>query len=212
MHFTGVAVAELPYITNALIVSAIVLATLLLLQKWIGSSSFANSIRNLGFGKTDFKNLLPGIVISAALLLFYPLLGLILNAKLFLAKDWHLNFIGLFLTGGLTEEMLFRGYFFGSLRRKMSFRKAALISAVFFTLTHLVLFTYMDWPIALLSTLLAVASAVPFAFLFEKGNSTVWSPAIVHTTIRTVGLVVTTDETFSAVSMLWIVAVLVYPI
>ena len=211
MHFTGMRVASLPYILNALIVSAIVVTTLLLLQR-IGGTSFKNAISSLGFGRTNFKNLLPGIVIAVALLLLYPILGYILNAKVFLAKDWHLNFIGLFLTGGLTEEMLFRGYFFGSLRRKMSFRKAVFISALFFTLAHLVMFTYMDWPIALLSTLLAVATSIPLAFLFEKGSNTVWSPAIVHTAIRTVGLVVTVDEKhFPQFSMLWIVGCMVLP-
>jgi membrane protease YdiL (CAAX protease family) len=211
MHFTGMRVSGLPYIVNALIVSAIVLAILLLLLR-IGGDSFKKAFNSLGFGRTDFKRLLPGIVISVALLLMYLLLGFLLNAKVFLAKDWHLNLIGLFLTGGLTEEMLFRGYFFGSLRRKMSFRKASLISAIFFTLAHLVMFTYMDWPIALLSTLLAIATSVPFAFLYEKGNNTVWSPAIVHATIRTVGLVITTDENhFPQFSMLWIVSCMVLP-
>ncbi len=119
---------------------------------------------------------------------------------------------GLFLTGGLTEEMLFTGYFFGSLRQKMRFGKAVFISAVFFALAHLVMFTYMDWRVAFLSTLLAVASSVLLAFLYEKGKSTVWSPAIVHTIIRTVGLVVTTGkQNFIQFSLVWIMACMVLP-
>lgn len=94
----------------------------------------------------------------------------------------------------------------------MSFHKAVLISALCFTAAHLVMFTYMDWPLALLSTLLVVATSVPLAFLFEKGNNSVWSPAIVHTAIRTVGLVVTTDEKyFVQFSMIWIAACMILP-
>lgn len=134
MHFTGLIVSGFPYIINALITFGTVLATLLLLL-WVSTgNSMKNSIRSIGLRKTGYNSLIPGIVVSAALLFTYPLLGFLLNTKIALAKDWYLNLAGLFLTGGLAEEMLFRGYFFGSLRQKMNFRKAVLVSAIFFTL------------------------------------------------------------------------------
>jgi membrane protease YdiL (CAAX protease family) len=212
MHFTGAMAAGLPYILNALITSVIVFGALLLLLKRNSKSSLNKIISETGLKKSSLKSISPGIIISIVLVLAYPLLSLLLNAKIMLAKNWLLNLAGLFLTGGLTEEMLFRGYLFGSLRRKISFRKAVLISAICFTLAHLVMFTYMDWPVALLSTLLAVATSVPLAFLFEKGNNTVWSPAIVHTAIRAIGLVVTVDEKyFMQFSMMWIAACMILP-
>jgi membrane protease YdiL (CAAX protease family) len=212
MHFSGLIAADLPYIVNALITFAIVLATLLLLL-WVSSgNAVKDSFSSIGLHKTGYNSLLPGIIVSAALLFAYPLLGFLLNTKIVLAKDWHLNLAGLFLTGGLAEEILFRGYFFGSLRQKMNFRKAVFLSAILFSLAHLLMFAYMDWPVALLSTLLAIASSVPLAFLYEKGGNTIWSPAIVHTTIRTVGLVVTTDEKlFMKFSLLWITVSMVLP-
>jgi membrane protease YdiL (CAAX protease family) len=212
MHFTGVAVSGLPYVINGLITSAIVLAVLVLLLKWNSGNSLKDIIRSLGFQKTSVKSLLPGAIISVVLLLSYPLLGVLLNTKPILVKGWYLNLAGLFLTGGLTEEVLFRGYFFGSLRTATNFSKAAFISAAWFSLAHLVLFAYMDWPVALLSTLLAIASSIPLAFLYESGNRTVWSPALVHTTIRTVGLVVHTDDKhFLQFSLLWIAAAIALP-
>lgn len=212
MHFTGVMVSGLPYIINGLITSVVVFATLLLFLRWNNDNSLKETIKHIGFYKANLKCLQPGIIIALALLFSYPLLSFSLNTKAFLAEGWYLNIAGLFLTGGLCEEMLFRGYFFGSLHKNMNFRKATLISAIFFTLAHLVLFIYMDWPVALLSTLLAIASSVPLAFLYEFGNKTVWSPAIVHTTIRTVGLVVTTDENhFMQFSLLWITVCMVLP-
>lgn len=212
MHFTGAMVAGLPYIVNALITSITVFGAFLLLLKWNGKRSLNNIIIETGFKKSGLKSISPGIIISIVLILAYPLLSLLLNAKIMLAKNWLLNLAGLFLTAGLTEEMLFRGYLFGSLRRKLSFRKAVLISALCFTLAHLLMFTYMDWPVALLSTLLAVATSAPLAFLFEKGNNSVWSPAIVHTAIRTIGLVVTVDEKyFMQFSMIWIAACMMLP-
>lgn len=212
MHFTGVIVAKLPYILNALITSITVIGLLLLILKWDNKSSIISISNNLGFKKTNLKSIAPGIILSVALLLIYPLLSILLNVKIFLAENWIYNLIGLSLTAGIAEEMLFRGYLFGSLRREMNFRKAAILSSVLFTLAHLVMFSYMAWEVALLSTLLAISTSIPLAFLFERGNNTLWSPAIVHTVIRTIGLVVTTDEIyFMKFSLLWITVILVLP-
>ncbi|MBE2256067.1 MAG: CPBP family intramembrane metalloprotease [Ignavibacteria bacterium] len=212
MHFTGVIVAKLPYILNALITSTTVIGLLLLILKWDNKSSIVSISNNLGFKKTNLKSIAPGIILSLALLLAYPLLSILLNVKIFLAEDWIYNLIGLSLTAGIAEEMLFRGYLFGTLRREMNFRKAAILSSVLFTLAHLVMFIYMAWEIALMSTLLAISTSIPLAYLFERGNNTLWSPAIVHTVIRTIGLVVTTDEIyFMKFSLLWITVILVLP-
>lgn len=74
---------------------------------------------------------------------------------------WMLpNLTGICLTGGLMEEMFFRGFLFRHLRESMHFRKAVFVSAILFTAAHLLLFTYMDWAIALSSTLLAVFMSV----------------------------------------------------
>ncbi|HCA43401.1 MAG TPA: hypothetical protein DEP28_09145 [Bacteroidetes bacterium] len=212
MHFTGVIVAKLPYILNALITSTTVIGLLLLILKWDNKSSIISISNNLGFKKTNLKSIAPGIILSVALLLTYPLLSILLNVKIFLAEDWIYNLIGLSLTAGIAEEMLFRGYLFGTLRREINFCKAAILSSVLFTLAHLVMFIYMAWEIALMSTLLAISTSIPLAYLFERGNNTLWSPAIVHTVIRTIGLVVTTDEIyFMKFSLLWITVILVLP-
>lgn len=212
LHYTGEFLKKLPYIFNAAGVFVAVLLTVLLLNKLIHRKSIKASITDIGLRKTNLPGLAPGIFVSAALLCTYPLLGFLLNVPIILADNWQWNIIGLMFTAGMAEEILFRGYLFGGLRRKMSFRKAALISAFCFTAAHLIMFTYMDWPVALLSTLLAVATSVPLAFLFENGNNTVWSPAITHTAIRTVGLVVNTEEKyFMKFSLIWIVACMILP-
>lgn len=212
MHYTGEMLMKLPYIFNAVVVFVAVLLTVLLLNKLVHGKSIKTSISSIGLRKTKMPGLVPCIFVSAALLCTYPLLDYLLNINITLADSWQWNMIGLMFTAGVAEEMLFRGYLFGSLRRKMSFRKAAFLSALCFTAAHLMMFTYMDWPVALLSTLLAVATSIPLAFLFEHGNNTVWSPALVHTTIRTVGLVVTTDEKyFMQFSLIWIVACMILP-
>ena len=212
MHYTGEALIKLPYIVNAVIVFAAVFIIILLLNRLVHGKSMKTTIHDIGLRKANLSELAPGIFVSTALLCTYPLLGYLLNTGISLTDKWQWNIIGLMFTGGIAEEMLFRGYLFGSLRKSMSFRKAAFISTICFALAHLVMFIYMDWPVALLSTMLAVAISAPLAFLFERGNKTVWSPAIVHTAIRTIGLVVTVDEKhFMQFSLLWITACMILP-
>lgn len=204
---------NLPYILNALITFTVVLISLLMFDKWYSGIPFSEVIVNLGFHETTFKKTFPGILISFFLLLLYPVFHFLFGYEIYLNSSWLLNLIGLFLTGGLAEEMFFRGFLFRHLRDSMNFKKAALISMLLFAAAHLVMFIYMDWTVALFSTLLAVVISIPMSYLFEKADNTVWSPAIVHTTVRTIGLVVTVPkEDFMEMSLLWITGCMIIPL
>lgn len=212
MHYTGAALVKLPYLFNALIVSGVVFIVILFFSKVVHGENLKTTCRNTGLLQPNIPGLAPGVFVSATLLCAYPLIGSILHAEIRLADNWYWNLIGLVFTAGIAEELLFRGYLFGSLQRNMSFVKATKISAVCFTLAHLFMFAYIDWSVALLSTLLAITSSLPLAFLYVKGKNTIWSPAFVHITIRTIGLVFTTDEShFTQLFMLWIPACMVLP-
>ena len=212
MHFTGLLVKDLPYISNAVIVFALVLSTVLLISRVFYASDVESTFSEIGFRKAGLQEILPGIIISVVLLFMYPLLGYLLGTEIRMTNNWQLNMIGLLLTGGLAEEILFRGFLFRRLRLQMGFKKAAFISTIVFAMAHLLLFIYLNWTVALLSTLLAAGLSLPFAYLFERGGNALWSPALVHATIRTVGLVFTTDQqNFMALSSAWIIMSLVIP-
>lgn len=212
MHFTGVVVSEQKYIFNALITVVVVIGALVMLIYITDRARRIDIFRNIGFRRTSLRSLQPGIILAAVLLLMYPLMHFVFHIHIKASDDWLLNMAGLFLTGGITEETLFRGYLFGTLRKQWTFRKAVLVSTFFFAMAHLLLFTYMDSSLALISTLLAITGSLPFAYLYEKGNFTIWSPALVHATIRTVGMVVTTGEQdYTSFSMLWISGCIILP-
>jgi hypothetical protein len=42
---------------------------------------------------------------------------------------------------------------------------------------HLLLFLWMEWPVALASLLLSAVLSFPLARLFELGGNTIWGPA-----------------------------------
>lgn len=165
MHLSGMWFAQLPYILSALLVSITVVSILLLLNKWLYNKTTKNAATDIGLKSVAINSLIPGLLLSMLLLLMYPLLGYIFNTTIFIHENWLWNTIGLLLTAGVTEEVLFRGFLFGKLRATMNFRKAAVISIAAFSLAHLPMFTYMDWKIALPSTLLAIGLSVPFFHL-----------------------------------------------
>ena len=119
---------------------------------------------------------------------------------------------GLFAQAGIAEEILFRGYLFGRLRRGRSFWRAAWLSMIPFVGVHLLLFFTMPWPVALAALLLSVALSFPFAHLFELGGGTIWPPALLHFVVQgTVKVLVMSGPASSLFPFVWIASSAVLP-
>ncbi len=121
---------------------------------------------------------------------------------------------GLFAQAGIAEEVLFRGYLFGRLRRGRSFWRAAFLSTIPFVGVHLLLFGTMPWPVALAALMVSVATSFPLARLFELGGFTIWAPAILHFVIQTTVKVLAVDGIDAAplFPFVWMAASAVVPL
>jgi hypothetical protein len=60
---------------------------------------------------------------------------------------------------------------------------------VIFAAVHLLLFIGNPFFVGFLGTLIAVASAFPMAYLFERGHNTIWAPVALHVATHTIRLV-----------------------
>lgn len=208
----GALVEPLPYIFGAAIVLISVFSAVLFFDVWYSKISLRQAFNRSGLHHATIRQLAPGIVICLLLLLQYPLFRFVLHTNVYLATGWFYNLIGVALTGGLAEEAFFRGFLFRHLRATHSFKKATLLSMLFFAVVHLVLFATKHWSIALFSTLLAVAISLPLSYLYERAGNTIWAPALVHTIIRTIGLVVVIPEpAFLQATLLWMAGCMVIP-
>lgn len=92
------------------------------------------------------------------------------------------------------EELFYRGFLFGTLRKRYRFWKAALISAFFFGIRHGFHFFYL-WPEVPLAaagawTISTAAYAVYISYLYEKSDS-LYPPIIEHILINIVWLLMT---------------------
>ena len=144
------------------------------------------AVRFLGFGHPDKRTLIVTGVVSGLTLVFFPVFSGLTGASVSIPDNWLWKLSGIVAMHGIAEEVLFRGFVFHHLRQYSTFKRATFLSILIFALAHVYLFTYMPVPLALFGTILSLATAFPFAYVFERGNNTIWAPALLHTLVHAV--------------------------
>ena len=171
---------------NAIVVCICTVIVAIAVEMFMFKQSFLKSVLSLGFGKSSFRAILVSIFISGLLFCCYPLITFVTGYKFILPTDWLWLSIGVFALHGIAEEAAFRGFLFHHLRQGRSFIKAVWLSIFFFAIAHVPVMINQGIIIGGTATFLAIAISFPFAFLFEKGNNTIWAPAIIHFAVDTV--------------------------
>jgi membrane protease YdiL (CAAX protease family) len=159
--------------------------------------------RNLGLGRPDARTLVVTTLIGMLTMGFFPIFSWVTGASFALPEGWLWILTGLFAVHGIAEEVLFRGFAFHNLRVGRTFGRAALLSLVLFGIAHLYLFTYMPPALALFATILSLASAYPLAYLFERGNNTIWAPAVLHTQVHAISFFVIPEALVMTTAIAW---------
>lgn len=179
------------------------IAALLLLEILVFKRKLPEALRFLGFGRPDRRTLAVTALIGATTLLFFPVFSWLTGASVSMPDNWLWKLSGIVAIHGIAEEVLFRGFLFHHLRSGRNFNQAALLSLLAFAVAHLYLFTYMPAPLALFSTILSLATAFPFAYLFERGNNTIWAPALFHTMVHAVSFFVISESHAMTGGIVW---------
>jgi membrane protease YdiL (CAAX protease family) len=160
------------------------------------------SWKDLGLAAPARRGIWAALFLAAVLLVLGTIYALVSGgaAEVAPAAPWLL--LGIFAQGGIAEELVFRGYLFGRIRRTRPFWRAALISTIPFALVHLALFLTLPWAIALTALVMSVAMTFPLSWLYELGGRTIWAPAVLHTALQAVPKLITPDDaTFQIVWM-----------
>lgn len=103
-----------------------------------------------------------------------------LGIDLEVRANWPTVFLGVLLFHGLAEELVWRGYAFGYLRRRHRFWAAIAWSVPLIALTHVPIIAGNGVAIGAVAVLTAAVTCLPFAYLWERSGRTVWAPAILH--------------------------------
>ena len=197
---------------SGVIVGALVVAATIAVERAVFGQPVRSSIRRLGLGRPRATGLAAAGAVVLLIWCVALVFVLVRGASATLVPGWAWLVPGLFAQGGIAEEILFRGYLFGHLRRGRPFWRAAGLSMPPFVAVHLLLFLTMPWPIALAALTLSVVLSFPLAHLFELGGHTIWAPALLHFVIQaTVKVVVVSGDSASVFPLVWMAASAVLP-
>lgn len=186
------------------LICVVVLVTTFGVEKLIFKQAVPDALRSLGLGCPSLHTMLVATLICTMLLAFYPAFSVATGAKLTLRDNWIGISLGLFAQAGMAEEVLFRSYLFGHLRKGRTFWHAALLSLLPFVAVHVLLFASLDWTIALASTLLAVATTFPLCYLYDLNRRTIWASALIHWIVQgAIKLVMIPDGFSLPISLGW---------
>lgn len=163
-----------------LVVAAAVLATALLIRRVRFSRSWVSAWASLGLGLPHPRGLIVGIAVCALMLSVIPAYASWRNGAVNLVPHFAWLALGIFAQAGLAEELVFRGFLYGHIRRRHSFWRAALLSAIPFAAAHLYLFATLVWPVALSAVLLSIALTFPLAHLYDLSGRSIWPAALAH--------------------------------
>jgi membrane protease YdiL (CAAX protease family) len=197
---------------SGVLVGSLVIAATLLANRLVSPAPASQAMRALGLGPSRASGLLAAAGVGMLLLGVVPLFVAMTGSTTRLFPGWPSLLPGLFVQAGIAEEVLFRGFLFGHLRRGRSFWRAAALSMIPFAAVHLLIFTAMPWPVALAALLLSVVMSFPLARLFELGGRTIWAPALLHAiaqgTVKVVEVSATSGLPFP---LLWMFACAALP-
>jgi membrane protease YdiL (CAAX protease family) len=198
---------------SGLVVGTVVVVATVIIERAIFKPQISEAVRTLGLTSPAVRGMAAVGAVSLALLLVVPFYAGLSGAILTFRSGWVWLLPGLFAQAGVAEEILFRGYLFGHVRRGRSFWTAAWLSMIPFVAGHLLLFLTMPWPIALAALILSVVMSVPLAHLFELGGGSIWPPALLHFVVQaTVKIVTFDDGSSSTFPIVWMMTSAVLPL
>lgn len=142
--------------------------------------SLGRALSDLGLTRLNPRGLGVAALILVPLCSVFPVFSAATGAPLSLRPGWPLMVLGVMLNNGLAEETMMRGFVFRHLRRGRTFWRAAGLSTAFFAAYHLPILVVAGPAIGLGAVLLAVPTGYVTAWLYERGENTVWGPVLMH--------------------------------
>jgi membrane protease YdiL (CAAX protease family) len=188
-----------------LVVGGVIVGLAVVAERWLTGASLRACIAALGLGAPRVVALLAAVALAGALLACLPLLAALTSAELALRDGAAWLAFGMFVQGGVGEEVLFRGFMYRHQRRTRTFWRAATLSAVPFAAAHVPLLWTLEPAVAVLALAMAIAWSFPLAWLFDRAGGSIWPCAVVHAVIQSgIKVLVDEDAAFQTLAIAWV--------
>lgn len=168
-----------PNLVSATVALAAAASVLVLGQLGLGVS-WRQIPASLGLGRPVLRAVAVAGIVGSAVVLVMLLGARAVNVTLELRENWLSVLLAALIFHGLAEELVWRGFAFGYLRRRTTFWPAVAWSVPLIALTHVPIVLTNGLGVGLLATLTAAVTCLPFAYLWERGGGTIWAPALLH--------------------------------
>jgi membrane protease YdiL (CAAX protease family) len=164
-----------------------VLLVALVVERVLDGTRPAVALRALGFGRPNARAIMVALAVSVPVLVVPALVA---GVAPVLRPGWPWLLIGIFAFHGLAEEIVWRGYAYRRLRVDRTFGRAVVATMPLVVAAHVPIVFASGVAVGGAAMVVAAATTIPFAHLWEMGRGTIWAPALLHTTIDSFKLVV----------------------
>jgi membrane protease YdiL (CAAX protease family) len=169
---------------------AVVVAAWLAVSRGLDRLPLREAVRALGLGRPGRHAMVVSAVLSALVLLVWPVTALLSGTLIPLRPGWPIALVGVFALHGLAEELVWRGYVFRRLAEGRSYWPAVLWSMPLIALTHIPILVTAGPAVGVGAMLVAAVTSIPLSRLYLLGGGTLWAPALLHAAIDSFKLVV----------------------
>jgi membrane protease YdiL (CAAX protease family) len=174
-----------PVIASALVALVASGTVLVISERLVTGVPLADLIGRLGLGRPVRRAMVAAALVGGAVVVTFLAGAAALGIDLELRSNWPQVLVGALLFHGIAEELVWRGYVYGQLRRHRSYRRAVLCSTPLIALTHVPIIVSNGLAVGSVAVLTAIVTCLPLAYLYDRGGRTIWPPAIVHGLIGT---------------------------
>jgi membrane protease YdiL (CAAX protease family) len=142
------------------------------------------AVNLLGLTRPPAGGLLPVLLVCVPLVAYYPVLGMVTGSAAVLRDGWIVTAIGVFLQGGIAEEVIWRGFLFRHLWAGRDFWTAHTLTMGYMLAAHAVLFWSLDPLFAAAAIVITAAIVFPMCRVFELDRGAIWSVALLHAVVQ----------------------------
>ena len=150
------------------------------LEMILYKKGLSQALSDIGLTRFSWTGIRLAAVFLLPLIVFYPLFSLLTNTPLVARPTWPWLILNVLLVNGLAEETMMRGFVFRHLREGRPFWRAAALSTVYFAGYHTVLILSAGPMIGIFAIALAIPTGFVTAYIYERGNNTIWGTALLH--------------------------------
>jgi membrane protease YdiL (CAAX protease family) len=142
-------------------------------------------LRRSGLRRPVAKAAIAAVAVGGIVVATYLGGAAALGIDLAVRSNWPTVLGGALVFHGIAEELVWRGYVYGSFRRRATARRAIARSMPLIALTHVPIIIGNGLAIGSLAVLSAAVTCLPLAHLYDRGGRSIWPPAILHFLIGT---------------------------